>query len=91
MGAADVYQPLAQNFYVYTQKENRQNSRDVTCHMTFTDGNGSILAECRDVRFRYDHEKDTVQTDDELIRLLRQLETNDIDQKAVLKQLMGEE
>nr|WP_280146515.1 type I polyketide synthase [Bacillus velezensis]MDH3122106.1 type I polyketide synthase [Bacillus velezensis] len=91
MGAADVYQPLAQNFYVYTQKENRQNSRDVTCHMTFTDGNGSILAECRDVRFRYGHEKDTVQTDDELIRLLRQLETNDIDQKAVLKQLMGEE
>ncbi|WBL40655.1 SDR family NAD(P)-dependent oxidoreductase [Bacillus velezensis] len=91
MGAADVYQPLAQNFYVYTQKVNRQNSRDVTCHMTFTDGNGSILAECRDVRFRYGHEKDTVQTDDELIRLLRQLETNDIDQKAVLKQLMGEE
>nr|WP_239587294.1 SDR family NAD(P)-dependent oxidoreductase [Bacillus velezensis] len=91
MGAADVYQPLAQNFYVYTQKENRQNSRDVTCHMTFTDGNGSILAECRDVRFRYGHEKDTVRTDDELIRLLRQLETNDIDQKAVLKQLMGEE
>ncbi|QCT29649.1 SDR family NAD(P)-dependent oxidoreductase [Bacillus velezensis] len=91
MGAADVYHPLAQNFYVYTQKENRQNSRDVTCHMTFTDGNGSILAECRDVRFRYGHEKDTVRTDDELIRLLRQLETNDIDQKAVLKQLMGEE
>ncbi|MCR4365695.1 SDR family NAD(P)-dependent oxidoreductase [Bacillus amyloliquefaciens] len=91
MGAADVYHPLAQNFYVYTQKENRQNSRDVTCHMTFTDKNGSILAECRDVRFRYGHEKDTVQTDDELIRLLRQLETNDIDQKAVLKQLMGEE
>ncbi len=73
------------------KKENRQNSRDVTCHMTFTDKNGSILAECRDVRFRYGHEKDTVQTDDELIRLLRQLETNDIDQKAVLKQLMGEE
>lgn len=91
MGEADVYQPLAQNFYVYTQKENRQNSRDVTCHMTFTDGNGSILAECKDVRFRYGHEKGTVQTDDELIRLLRQLETNDIDQKAVLKQLMGEE
>ncbi|MDJ1631733.1 hypothetical protein QNN00_20805 [Bacillus velezensis] len=57
MGAADVYHPLAQNFYVYTQKENRQNSRDVTCHMTFTDKNGSILAECRDVRFRYGHEK----------------------------------
>ncbi|MDR7907394.1 type I polyketide synthase [Bacillus velezensis] len=91
MGAADVYQPLAQNFYVYTQKVNRQNSRDVTCHITFTDGNGSILAECKDVRFRYGHEKDSVQTDDELIRLLRQLETNDIDQKAVLKQLMGEE
>ncbi|MDL5023097.1 type I polyketide synthase [Bacillus velezensis] len=91
MGAADVFQPLAQNFYVYTQKENRKNSRDVTCHMTFTDENGSILAECRDVRFRYGHKKGTVQTDDELIRLLRQLETNDIDQKAVLKQLMGEE
>ncbi|MEL4010204.1 type I polyketide synthase [Bacillus velezensis] len=91
MGAADVYQPLTQNFYVYTQKENRQNSRDVTCRMTFTDENGSILAECKDVRFRYGHEKSTVQTDDELIRLLRQLETNDIDQKAVLKQLMGEE
>lgn len=59
--------------------------------MTFTDENGSILAECRDVRFRYGHKKGTVQTDDELIRLLRQLETNDIDQKAVLKQLMGEE
>ncbi|CUB21065.1 Polyketide synthase PksL [Bacillus cereus] len=91
MNEVTIYQAFTQDFYIYTQIEKQSNNIDLTCHITFADTNGSILAECKGLVFSNSYTEKADQSDDELICLLRKLEANDIDQTAVLKQLMGEE